>query len=187
MDSSTLIVLLIVAFAIVGIVAWFVSSKHRTRQLRQQFGSEYDRAVSDYGPRRAETELQARQRRVEKLAVRALTPEERDRFMADWRTTQSRFVDDPAGAIHEADRLVGDLMEARNYPVKDFEQRVADISVHHARVADHYRAAHAIAVESRDGRASTEDLRRAMVHNRSLFEDLLGLAPEREGRDERVA
>ncbi len=119
-----------------------------------------------------------RERRVEQLQIRTLTPEERARFEEDWRNDQARFVDDPAGAVKEADRLIGDLMSTRGYPVSDFEQRAADISVHYPRVVENYRAAHLIRMRHEEGKASTEDLRNAMVHYRALFDELLGTAWE---------
>jgi hypothetical protein len=151
-----------------------VLSRRRSEQLRQRFGPEYERALKAEGnSRRAEKELEARARRVEALHIRPLVPEDAARFDANWRAVQARFVDDPKGAVTEADRLVGEVMAARGYPVGDFEQRVADISVDHPDVVMNYRAAREIAVQHSRGQASTEDLRQAMVHYRSLFRDLL--------------
>jgi hypothetical protein len=167
---------LVVAIAAVVIVAvvWLVLSRRRSDQLRERFGPEYDHALSKEGnARRAERVLEARAKRVEALHIRPLVPEDAARFDASWRGVQARFVDDPKGAVTEADRLVGEVMTARGYPVGDFEQRVADISVDHPDVVVNYRAAREIALLHARGQASTEDLRQAMVHYRSLFRDLL--------------
>ena len=175
----------------VAAAAWFFLQKRRSKQLREGFGPEYDHAVREHGDRRrAESDLQERQKRVERLHIRDLSPEERARFADAWRSTQARFVDDPPATIAEADRLVGEVMETRGYPVGDFEQRSADISVDHPHVVTNYRAAHAIAGAQERGEASTEDLRQAMVHYRALFEELLESARmagngHQEGRSER--
>jgi type VI protein secretion system component VasK len=165
------VVLCVVVFAL-------VRTKRRTR-LRAQFGPEYGRAVEELGSEtRADSELSARRARVARLDLRRLSRAEAERFAAEWRGIQARFVDDPRAAIADADAAVQRLMEARGYPVGDFEQRAADVSVNHAHVVDYYRDAHAIAVASERGSANTEDLRRAVQLYRSLFEDLL----ETDGR-----
>ena len=178
MDRTTLIVIL-VAIAVLAVLGLFAWQRRRSDTLRTQYGPEYDRAVSELGDRRkAESELLQRQERVKHLDIRPLAPEERNRFATDWRTVQSRFVDDPKGAVTEADRLVEDTMKVRGYPISDFDQQAADLSVHHPRVVDNYRAARDIARRHRRGEASTEDLRQAMVYYRELFVDLL---EDREG------
>jgi len=142
--------------------------------LRKRFGPEYDRVISERGDaRQAESELAARQKRVDTFDIRPLEAAERDHFIDAWRATQARFVDAPAEAINDADRLVSEVMQARGYPVGDFDQRAADVSVDHPIVVENYRAARAIAVANQRGDASTEDLRQAIVHYRALFEDLL--------------
>jgi len=174
MDTTVGILLVIVLVIVVGAVAWTMMQRRRTEELRQRFGPEYDHTVSQLGDQhQAEAELQARQKRVERLNIQPLVPAERDRFVAAWRSTQARFVDEPTAAITEADRLVAEVMRARGYPVGDFEQRAADISVDHPDMLENYRAAHTIALANDRGQASTEDLRQAMVHYRALFEDLL--------------
>lgn len=174
MDTSVMIVLAIVVVVVVAIVAWLVMQRRRSEELRDHFGPEYKRAINDLGDtRRAEAELEARQKRVDQLNIRSLAPEERERFAEAWRSTQARFVDEPAAAITEADRLVTQVMQERGYPVGSFEQRAADISVDHPNVVSNYRAAREIALANERGEASTEDLRKAMVHYRALFEDLL--------------
>jgi len=170
-------VIVIAAIAIVALlalVAWLAGERRRSTQLKERFGPEYDRTIASTGERKqAETELERRRRRVDQLRIRPLDDNERERFTATWRVVQTRFVDEPAEAVHDADGLIGKVMAARGYPVADFEQRAADVSVNHPQVVDHYRIAHGIA-ERGDGRdADTEDLRQAMVHYRALFSDLL--------------
>lgn len=149
-------------------------SKRRSATLREHFGPEYDRALEQYGSRaRAEKELRSREKRREKLDITRLSPAQCERFGAAWDRVQQRFVDDPSGAVVEADGLVKEVMRARGYPMGNFEQRVADLSVEHANVIDHYRAARALAQANAEGQSSTEDLRQAMVHFRALFNDLL--------------
>jgi hypothetical protein len=125
------------------------------------------------GPGEAERELRARAERVEQLHIRELPPEESARYAQEWRAVQAHFVDDPGQAIAEADRLIGEVMQARGYPLGDFSQRAADVSVDHPRVVEHYRAGHALAERSASGEATTEDQRQAMVHFRALFEELI--------------
>lgn len=177
MDAWVWIVLLAVVLVIVAAAAWWFIQQRRSRQLRQQFGPEYDRAVGEVGDRRrAEAELEARRRRVEQLDIRPLAPADSARFTEAWRAAQARFVDDPPGAIADADRLIAEVMRERGYPVGDFEERASVVSVDHPRVVENYRAAHGIALRSKRGEADTEDLRKAMVHYRSLFAELLETA-----------
>jgi len=174
---TTLQIGLIVLVAIIivgGIVAWSAMRRRRTEQLTERYGPEYQRTVETKGDQReAERELEARQKRVEGLEIRRLSNDERDDYLARWKETQARFVDDPPAAISEADGLVQDVMQARGYPMVDFEQRAADISVDHPHVVEEYRAAHATAEKDVAGGVETEDLRQAMVHYRALFDDLL--------------
>jgi len=174
MNVTALVIGLIVLVAVIAVAAWFASQQRRRAQLREQFGPEYDHAVESYGERgEAEQALTARAQRVANLPIRPLSAEQSARYAEAWHTVQTRFVDDPENAIRDADRLCGDVMEARGYPVGDFEQRAADISVDHPRVVENYRAAHAVAASNERGDASTEQLRQAMVHYRTLFEDLI--------------
>ncbi len=167
-------VIAVVVVIVALVVAWVMRQRRQSQQLHETFGPEYDRAVSQYHSQdRAEAALQARQKRVEAMTIRPLTPEDRTRFAQAWRATQARFVDEPAAATAEADRLIADLMGVRGYPVRDFEQRADDISVHYPNVVENYRAAHAISLSSTRGEASTEDLRTAMIHYRALFDELL--------------
>ena len=166
--------LIIAVVVLAGIVVWLVLDKRKSTRLRSRFGPEYDRAVAEQGNRwRAERELQRRETRVERLSIHPLTATEHDRFLAAWQADQARFVDDPAGAVTEADRLVQEVMKTRGYPVADFDQRVEDISVDHPHLVQNYRAARALAEKHRLGQASTEDLRRALVYYRGLFDELL--------------
>jgi len=173
--ASTTIWLVAAIVVIVVVPAlWLVMSRRRSQQLRERFGSEYDRTVkTEQNIRRAEAALAARAKRVDALHIRPLAHNDAVRFDANWRAVQARFVDDPKGAVTEADRLVGEVMSVRGYPLGDFEQRVADISVDHPDVVANYRAAREIALLHSRGQASTEDLRQAMVHYRALFRDLL--------------
>jgi hypothetical protein len=170
-----LIIALVVIVA-AGIVTLLSLRKRRTSRLRAQFGGpEYSRAVREDGnQRRAENKLQERAQRVESFHIRDLAPGDHARFLESWRNVQGRFVDSPGGAVTQADQLLGDVMSLRGYPVSDFEQRAADISVDHPQVMEHYRAGHGIAVRQSSGQASTEELRQAMIHYRTLFEELVG-------------
>jgi hypothetical protein len=172
------VIVALVVLAIIGVVAWSYTRKQRSEQLRGQFGPEYERTVQQYqDPRLAEATLEDRRRRVEQLQIRPLPRDERERYDAAWHQVQVRFVDDPVGAMTQADHLVSDVMQARGYPVGDFETRAADISVDHAQVVDHYRAAHAIAQRAEYGQATTEELRQGLMHYRALFADLLATNP----------
>ena len=171
-----LIALAAAVIVIVVVVAWFYVRKRRstTADLRQKFGLEYDRAVLTHGSeRKAEAKLADREKRIEKLNIRDLDSIEHERYSKQWLAVQSRFVDSPKGAVAEADDLVSSVMKARGYPVSDFDQRAADISVDHPRVVENYRSAHEIALRVGKDQATTEDLRTAMIHYRSLFEELV--------------
>ena len=161
---------------VASIVGLFVFRNRRTKRLRTQFGgAEYDRALAGGGSRHhAEAKLEGRNDRIESLRIQPLAPGDRARFAESWRSVQGRFVDSPGGAVTDADQLLRDVMSTRGYPVADFEQRAADVSVDHPLVIDNYRKAHEIAVRQGLGHASTEDLRQAMIHYRTLFEDLAG-------------
>jgi hypothetical protein len=165
---------ILAVLVIAGIGIWLTAGKRRTVRLRTKFGgAEYTRAVEEGGSRRqAEAALDERAVRVEGLRIRPLAAGDRTRFVESWGRVQARFVDGPGSAVTDADRLLGDVMSTRGYPVSDFEQRAADISVDHPLVLENYRAAHQSALRQAEGHASTEDLRQAMIHYRTLFEEL---------------
>lgn len=173
--DTWVIVLIIAVIVIVAVVAYLGAQKRRREALKGRFGPEYDRTVTEAGDRKeAERELKEREERRSKLNIRSLDPAERERYHSSWTQTQARFVDEPQSAVREADALVMLVMRDRGYPVDDFDQRSADISVDHPRVVENYRAAHGISMANDQGQATTEDLRQAMVHYRELFEELLG-------------
>jgi hypothetical protein len=178
-NPTTIIAIVIVIAAIVAI-ALLLARRNKTVGLQRRFGKEYDRTVTERGSEReAQAVLEQREKRVATFNIRKLSPAERERYAEAWREVQSRFVDDPKGAVIEADDTVVSLMRAEGYPMSDFTQRAADLSVHYPHIVQNYRAAHDIAVRHREGRANTEDLRQAMIYYRSLFEELLnGRRPE---------
>ena len=169
------LIIAVVAVLLAAVAAFLMYRKRRTERLRTQFGgAEYARAVEKGGDRRhAEAGLEERTQRVEKFHVQPLAAADRARFVESWRGVQARFVDGPAGVVTEADLLLSDVMSTRGYPVSNFEQRAADISVDHPLVLENYRTAHEIALRQTRGQANTEDLRQAMVHYRTLFEELV--------------
>ncbi len=165
-----------VIVVLVLVVGWFAFRELRARRLRREFGPEYDRVLAMRGDRRtAEQELRDRCERVDTFEITDLDAPSQQRFAERWLACQRRFVDEPGHAVGEAHALVQEVMRERGYPVEsDFEQRAADISVDHGDVVENYRAANEISVRARNGQATTEQLRRAMVHFRRLFDDLLG-------------
>jgi hypothetical protein len=175
LDPKLIVAAAVVILIIVGLAWLFVRRRRSTTAgLQQRFGTEYERAVLEHGSgRKAEAKLTDREKRVETLNVRDLDSMERERFSKQWESLQSRFVDSPRGAVTEADDLVCSLMRTRGYPVSDFDQRAADMSVDHPRVVENYRSAHEISLRARKEQATTEDLRTAMIHYRSLFEELV--------------
>lgn len=174
--TTQIVVAAIVLVLVVGIAvaAYLAYRKNRTLAFRNRFGTEYDRAVLTHGSSRdAEAKLADRETRVKALEIRELGATERDRFVAEWRTVQSRFVDHPRAAVTEADDLVNAILEARGYPHAGFEQRAADLSVTYPRVMENYRVAHDIAVRVGRVEASTEELRTAMIQYRAIFDELV--------------
>jgi hypothetical protein len=181
MDTRTLAFIIIAVVIVIAVAALLVMRKRRSDQLKQRFGPEYDRAVLQHGDaRHAEAVLADREKRVEKFSIRALPPGDRERYAEEWANVQKRFVDDPAVAVTQADKLVTRVMTARGYPMGDFEQRTADISVNYPGVVQNYRSARTIVVRHNKGQSTTEDLRQAMVHFRSLFDELLESKPKTE-------
>src|SRR3954471_6451290 len=174
MDTWVWIVIAAVVVIVVLAIVWSAMRAKRTKALQGTFGREYDRTIDQAGDRRsAERELLDRQKRHDELDIRPLSPESRDRYVRRWQSTQARFVDDPKGAVAEADTLVQEVMQERGYPTKDFDRRVADISVEHPDLVEKYRTAHGIAQASERGEASTEDMRHSVRHYRALFAELL--------------
>jgi len=174
MTTFLLVAAAVIVVAMLVAAVRIVRATQQSKKLRGQFGSEYDRTVNHHGNRRkAERELHRRQNRVADMNIHPLTPAASEAYRADWTRVQERFVDTPEDALSDADRLVWRVMTDRGYETKKFQQRVADLSVEHATTLDHYRKAHGISVRAARKEASTEELRQAMVHFRTLFEDLL--------------
>jgi hypothetical protein len=165
---------ILVVVVVIAVAAYLQHRKAKTAAFRNRFGTEYDRAVLEHGSsHKAEAKLADRETRVEALKIRELGTLERERFVAEWQTVQSRFVDHPKAAVTEADDLIAALLEARGYPKDSFEQRAADVSVTYPRVMENYRVAHAIAVRPGRAEASTEELRTAMIQYRTIFDELV--------------
>jgi hypothetical protein len=178
MDSQQMIwvVIAVVVLLALAAIAWTYTKRQRRARLQERFGPEYDRTVREVGTaEKAEAVLDARARRVEKLKIRPLSPEQSESFSREWRRIQGLFVDDPDGAVAAADRLVTQVMAARGYPIEDFDTRAADLSVDHPRVVENYRTARALALRRERKEAGTEELRQAVVNYRALFNDLLDL------------
>jgi hypothetical protein len=175
MDTRIVVPALIVIVILVAVAVVLIARRRRSEQLKRRFGPEYDRTViQQHGDsRRAEEALVEREKRVQAFTLRSLTPVDREAYAMEWASVQRRFVDDPSAAVGSADRLVSRVMTDRGYPMTDFEQRASDISVSFPAVVQNYRAAHDIVTRHADGHATTEELRQAMVHYRSLFDELL--------------
>jgi hypothetical protein len=186
MNTQTWMVLgLVLVLALIALAAFLFYQKKQSQRLAERFGPEYGRTVKALGSRtKAESELKTREQRVEHFDIVPLSPADADRFGRAWKTLQGNFVDDPTGAVVQADQLVRELLLKRGYPMSDFERRAADISVDHPTVVSNYRAAQAIAARNKRGEASTEELRKAVVHYRALFDELLEV---REVRQETMA
>ena len=173
--STGAIIGIIIAVIVVAAVAVVASAQLRRTRMRRQFGPEYDRLAKEIGPRKADAELTARQRRVEALDIRPLSAEQQARYSGDWAVIQERFVDAPAAAVSGADTLIWDVMRDRGYPADDRNASIEALSVYHARSLEGYRTTQDLSTEA----ASTEQLREALIRHRALFEDLTGL---REGQ-----
>jgi hypothetical protein len=176
---DTLIAIGVLILVAIGIIAaLLIRQQRQTQRLKQRFGAEYGRTVVELGSRaKAESELKQRESRVARLSITPLSAADAARFSQTWNALQSRFIDSPKGVVAEADQLVRELMLKRGYPMGDFERRAADISVHHPEVVTTYRAAQLIAARDELGEASTEELRQAVVHYRTLFDELLEVKP----------
>jgi len=174
-DTTTIVIVVLVLVLVGAFLGASFARRKRSTQLQEKFGPEYDHTVQAMGnEKKAQAELDERQKYVEALNIRALSPNERERYLADWTATQSKFVDEPGQAVIDADRLIMEVMQLRNYPVSDFDQRAADISVNYPALVTNYRAAREIANKNKQQQANTEELRQAMIYYRSLFEELLG-------------
>jgi cytoskeletal protein RodZ len=174
MPSWVWVVIALAAVVVLAIVVWQALARRRTGQLQEQFGPEYDRTVGTAESKReAEAELQAREERRRELEIRPLPSAARYRYLEAWQGVQSQFVDDPSAAVARADELIQSVMSERGYPVEDFEQRAADVSVDHPQVVENYREGHRLAQSSANGSGSTEDLRQAMRRYRALFDELV--------------
>jgi hypothetical protein len=175
MDNTTTLILAVVAFLLIGgLLVLAITRVQRSRRLRERFGPEYERLVKEAEDRRkAEAELEARLAHVESLNIRPLSADEVNRFSLDWQAAQAEFVDEPHTALQKADHLIQDVMKSKGYPVEDFEQRAADISVDYPDLVTDYRGLHLIATKDTDDHVSTEEMRQAMVHGRALFENLV--------------
>lgn len=187
MEGQTTTLLVVALVVLAGLIAgWLLMQRRRTDHLRDQFGAEYDRVVETHGDaRKAEADLEAREKRVAELTVRPLTPAEHDRFASKWHDAKALFVNDPIAAVDKSDDLITEVMKTRGYPVTDFEHRHADLTVEHGDVAKHYLAGHELSERAEAGEASTEDLRQAMTHFENLFDRLVDdVAAER--RDARI-
>jgi hypothetical protein len=173
LQGIVVVVVILVALLVMVVVAT-ENARRRREKLRRQFGPEYDRAVQQFGSvAKAERELSARARRLERIHLHDLNDADRIHFSNAWTAVQAKFVDNPSEAVHDANQLIKTVMQARGYPMEDFEHRVADLSVDHANVVQHYRAARELAHANREGRVNTEELRQAFVHYRALFSELL--------------
>jgi len=182
--QSTSVLVVVILVALLAVAGWLLHRRNESQRLARRFGPEYGHAVETLGSRgKAEAELKARERRVSKIRIVPLAPADAQRFMQQWKALQARFVDNPKGVVSEADALVRDLMLRRGYPMSDFDRLSADLSVDHATVVDHYRAARYIAERDHRGEADTEELRKAVVHYRVLFDELLEVAPPQQHRD----
>jgi hypothetical protein len=177
--NSNLVVIaaVLILLFLAGLAALYIQRRRTSDRLKQRFGPEYERTVEQLGDSsRAEADLVAREKRVDRFHIIPLTAADAERFRLSWNTLQGRFVDSPNGAVAQADQLVCELMLKRGYPMGDFERRAADISVDHPAVVANYRAARAIALRDKRGESTTEDLRKAVVHYRALFDELLEVA-----------
>ena len=175
MNTTYIVIAIVLGLVIIAAVAWpMINGRKRTGLLHDHFGAEYDRTVETMGDvKKAQTELEGRKKHVEALDIHPLSVVERERYLADWSAVQSKFVDEPGQAIVDADRLIMEVMHLRAYPISDFEQRAADVSVSYPTLVSNYRAARAIALKNQEHQADTEELRQAMIYYRSLFDELL--------------
>lgn len=183
MSQNAIVVLVVIVLIVIAVAVILAIRKRRSERLRDRYGTEYDRLMRQEGnARKAEKALEFREKRREKFRTVPLSEADRRSFAARWDEVQAQFVDDPRGAVTVAEALLTEVMQREGYPIGDFEQRAADISVDYPRIVEHYRAGHELAVRRGTASASTEDLRQAMVHYRVLFQELLEERyPQRKG------
>jgi hypothetical protein len=176
MNTTYLIIAVVAVLVIMGLILGPVFARRkRSEKLHDHFGAEYDHTVESMGgEKEAQKELKNRQKHVDALDIRPLSTSERERYLAEWTAIQSKFVDEPGQATGDADRLIMEVMQLRNYPVSDFEQRAADISISYPALVTNYRAAREIAIKNEQNKADTEELRQALIYYRALFNELLG-------------
>lgn len=173
-NTMVLVLAIVAGLIVVGLIGTLLSRYQRSKRLQEKFGPEYERTLNEVGDKRqAERELETRLDHVKKLDIRTLAADEVDRFTSEWRTTQAEFVDEPLAAVRKADQLLSNVMKAKGYPVEDFEQGVADISVDFPDLVVDYRGLHLIATRGDKEEVNTEEMRKAMVHARALFENLV--------------
>jgi PAS domain-containing protein len=178
---NLIMIAIAVLIAVVGLGIWYALTRRHSQKLREKFGPEYDYTLEQTGdPRAAEENLKEREKRVKSLDIRELDSEQWNRYILDWTEIQAAFVDDPSKSVEAANRLITEVMIARGFPVADFEQRAADLSVLYPDFVPNYRSAYAIALKNQRDGASTEDLRQAMVYYHSMFEELLGITEVQE-------
>jgi len=174
MNTTYVVVILVVLVILGAILAPIFARRQRSGRFRDQYGPEYDRTVRTMGSdKKAQSEMDERRKHVETLSIRPLSDRQRERYLADWKAVQANFVDQPGQATAQADHLIMEVMQLRAYPVSDFEQRAADVSIQYPALVSNYRAAREIALKNEQHHAGTEDLRQAMIHYRDLFDELL--------------
>ena len=175
MDAWVWIVIIAAIVIVIALIVWAATRKRRSDELRERFGPEYDRALAHEGGRRqAESDLLEREKRHDALDIQPLNPDTASRYRQEWQDVQAKFVDAPEESVRRADGLITEVMQRRGYPMSDFEQRSADLSVEHGETVQDYRSAHAVSMAASRGQATTEDLRGAMVHYRALFIEMVG-------------
>ena len=185
-NTNTIIIAVIVLLVLGGLLGMLFTRRQRTKRLQERFGSEYDRTVREVGDqRRAEDELEARLDHVQALEIRPLSAQETERFTREWQLAQAEFVDEPLTALQKANQLIKEVMSLKGYPVDDFEQRAADISVDYPDLVIDYRELRAIATKGDDEAVTTEEMRQAMVHARALFENLVQPEAKEEDTDQK--
>ncbi|HEX9838821.1 MAG TPA: hypothetical protein VGA72_05715 [Anaerolineales bacterium] len=185
-NTITIVIAVVVLLFIGGLLGMTFTRRQRTKRLQERFGPEYDRTVQEVGDqRRAEDELEARLNHVKALEIRPLSAEETDRFTREWQAAQAEFVDEPLAALQKANQLIKEVMGIKGYPVDDFEQRAADISVDYPNLVIDYRELRAIATKQDDEDVTTEEMRQAMVHARALFENLVHPEAQIEDTDQK--